>query len=91
MRRGEARRGTPRRYKDRGGNNDGRQAGWEGMRICGEGRGNLRENREDPAPTVGIGGEAVARYAVATKPSEGRLNDAEEGGRECVWGEHAKE
>ncbi len=59
--------------------------------VGGGGRGNLRENREDPAPTVGIGGEAVARYAVATKPSEGRLNDAEEGGRECVWGEHAKE
>ena len=24
---------------------------------------------EDPAPTVGIGGEAVARYAVPTKTS----------------------
>ena len=30
-------------------------------RIIGGGRGNLRENREDPAPTVGVAGSAMRR------------------------------
>ena len=49
------RRGTPRRYKDRAGSalmGDGGGVYGDG----GDGRGNLRENREDPAPTVGIAG-----------------------------------
>ena len=29
----------------------------------GDGRGNLRENREDPAPTVGIDGEDIKTSA----------------------------
>ena len=35
-----------------------------------DGRGNLRENREDPAPTVGICGEGIA-LSIAPK---GRLH-----------------
>ena len=35
------------------------RVGREGAVGCG-GRGNLRENREDPAPTVGIGGDSIA-------------------------------
>ena len=38
--------------------------------VVDNGRGNLRENREDPAPTVGIGGDAIA----IQMPSRRRLH-----------------
>ena len=45
--------------------------------LMGRGRGNLRENREDPAPTVGICGDIIAiqmlshcrRYAHTVHPA----------------------
>ena len=61
----KARRGTPRRYKDplrrhdHAGITTG-NGGLDRMRGRGrDGRGNLRENREDPAPTVGIAGRSL--------------------------------
>ena len=43
------------------------RVGREGAVGCG-GRGNLRENREDPAPTVGVCGDFIA-LRIATQMS----------------------
>ena len=57
------------------------------MVVVDNGRGNLRENREDPVPTVGIGEDIIAiqmlarrrRHHAHTKPPReplGCYNDA---------------